>query len=220
MKHPTKHAIILCDGDPPPLELLKQDLSHGSLLVATDGGAATALDFDIIPDIVIGDMDSLDLDKTYPFPIIKDDDQETNDLEKALRHVHDQQIETVIILGATGQRLDHTLKNLSVLKQFSGKFSSIYMKDRFGTLLLLPRDYRFRVPEGIAVSLYPLSGKVEGIQTSGLKYSLTDETLENGIRDGSSNESVSTTIRIRHKRGDLLIFISRSDHFETGWFEP
>lgn len=220
MQHSIKHAVVLCDGDPPPVKLLKQELSGSDLFVATDGGALTALNFELNPDIVIGDMDSLDMNKTYTFPIIRDTDQETNDLEKALLHLYGKQYETVIILGATGQRLDHTLKNLSVLKQFSDKFVSIYMKDRYGTLLMLPPEYRFNAPIGTPLSLFPLSGRVDGIQTSGLRYSLTDEALENGIRDGSSNETVSNPVMIRHKRGDLLIFISRSEKFDSGWFEP
>lgn len=220
MNHNPKRAIVLCNGEPPPEQLLKLELSVSEFLVATDGGARSALNYDIMPDLVIGDMDSLDMNQTYPFPIIRDEDQETNDLEKALAHLYEGGFETVAILGATGQRIDHTLKNLSVLGQFSGKFASLFMKDRFGTIFLLPSDYRFHIPQGISISLFPLSGKVEGITTTGLRYPLSGESLENGVRDGSSNEAVSSEVHIRHKRGDLLIFISRSDHLETGWFEP
>lgn len=220
MSQNPKRAVVLCDGEPPPEELLKLEMSLSDLLVATDGGARSAMNYGITPDLVIGDMDSLDMNRTYTFAIIKDGDQETNDLEKALSHLHEKNFGTIVVLGATGQRVDHTLKNLSVLKQFSGTFTNIFMKDRFGTIFLLPPDYRFSTPPGISISLFPLSGKVEGITTSGLRYPLTDEPLENGVRDGSSNEAVSGQVHIRYKRGDLLIFISRSDHFETGWFEP
>jgi thiamine pyrophosphokinase len=54
-----------------------------------------------------------------------------------------------------------------------------------------------------------MSGKVKGIKTKGLLYPLNDEELENGKRDGSSNEAISDTISIEYTSGSLLLMISK-----------
>jgi thiamine pyrophosphokinase len=110
-------------------------------------------------------------------------------------------------LGATGHRIDQTLKNLSVLKQFNEKFLEIHMVDNFGEIRLLPTEFKTELTTGTQVSLFPLSGKVTGITTQGLKYPLKNGTLENGVRDGSSNEVVESPVHITHTHGDLLMFV-------------
>ena len=61
---------------------------------------------------------------------------------------------------------------------------------------------------GTSVSLFPLSGTVEGITTKGLKYPLTRGTLKNGVQDGSSNQTVKKTVEIEFKKGDLLLLVN------------
>jgi thiamine pyrophosphokinase len=138
-------------------------------------------------------------------------DQESNDLEKALNHALNNQATHIHILGATGQRLDHTLKNLSVLKQFNAHFKELLLMDDFGDTMLIEKTFRENITIGTPISLFPLSGKVTGITTKGLKYPLSNESLENGVRDGSSNEVVETPVEITYEEGDLLLFKAREN---------
>jgi thiamine pyrophosphokinase len=180
------------------------------LFIATDGAGNTALGYDIKPDVVIGDLDSFKNPNDPELRLIKDEDQETNDLEKALTYILTMDVEQVTVIGATGKRIDHTLKNLSVLKQFSDQFTSLGFRDIYGVTYLMPHEHTIDLPVGTPVSLFPLSGRVEGITTQGLKYPLHGEPLENGIRDGSSNEISERPAYIRYKSGDLLIFVGDS----------
>jgi thiamine pyrophosphokinase len=61
--------------------------------------------------------------------------------------------------------IDHTLKNLSVLLQFNPVFSSIRIIDRFSTIRMIESPFREDFPLNTSVSLFPLSGRVEGITT-------------------------------------------------------
>ena len=202
------NVVILCDGNPPRPEQLKEALKHSSLFIAADGGAFTAKSMGVKPDVIIGDLDSYSETGNEQAIVIHDPDQETNDLEKALAYAHKKEGKGVIVFGATGKRLDHTLKNLSVLKQFNHRFKSLVFKDKYSVVFLLPENFKAELPLRTTVSLFPLSGKVEGITTTGLKYALTSGTLENGIQDGSSNLTTEKKIEIDHKKGDLLIFIN------------
>lgn len=203
-------TLVLCNGLPPPQPLFKNCLRYSNLFIAADGGANVAVKLGGKPDIIIGDMDSYkSLDELSSVEIIHDPDQYSNDLEKALNLAKEKGARKVTVLGATGLRLDQTLKNLSVLKQFDNQFKKIILLDEQGATKLLPAEFREDIPVGTLLSLFPLSGKVTGISTQGLKYELKNGMLENGVRDGSSNRVTSSPVRINHKTGDLLLFIAR-----------
>ena len=205
-----KHVLVLCNGEAPPPEFINHLKSEASLFIATDGAGNTALDYGIVPDVIIGDLDSFKKPDELQVKLIKDEDQETNDLEKALNYSLSKEYDVVTVIGASGKRIDHTLKNLSVLKQFTPKFTSLTFRDIYGATYLCPIEHDVDFPVGTAVSLFPLSGRVHGITTQGLKYALNDESLENGVRDGSSNEISERPAHIRYKSGDLLIFVGDS----------
>lgn len=202
-------TLILCNGQPPSPLLFAKSREWAELFIAADGGGNLAHSFESLPDIVIGDLDSYDQPNTYSYEIVFDPDQETNDLEKALNRAAREGAKDVIVLGATGKRLDQTLKNLSVLKQFDDQFESLVYKDNYGDTFLIPNSYSREISTGTQISLFPLSGKVNGIKTEGLKYPLKDEELVNGVRDGSSNLVVSSPVKISYDAGDLIIFIAK-----------
>jgi thiamine pyrophosphokinase len=228
----------MCNGGIPPEKIVTESLAGSGLVIGADGGGNILLDLNVVPHVVIGDLDSFrtgrgdEIGKTrhdtghrdeanlagtpagkdLTFELIHDPDQETNDLEKALKLALDRGATEVVILGATGLRLDHTLKNLSVLLQFSGRFRDILLRDEACDMRILPRKFTMATRPGQIISLFPLSGKVDGITTEGLRYALNDEPLENGVRDGSSNEATGQQIRISHRSGDLLLI---TPHHQT-----
>lgn len=200
-------TLILCNGQAPTRLLFEHTIKWADLFIAADGGGNTAHLMGHLPDVVIGDLDSYQPHTHEPYDIIHDPDQYANDLEKALKLSLKKNATRIKVLGATGQRLDHTLKNLSVLKQFNHQFEELVFLDAQGITQLLPRQFSREFPVGTTVSLFPLSGKVTGITTHGLQYPLDDDFLENGVSDGSSNSVVESPVTIEHKKGDLLLFV-------------
>jgi len=200
-------TLILCNGKPPNRELFHSCRQWADYFIAADGGGNIAREFGSLPDLVIGDLDSFQRHEPDSFEVVHDPDQETNDLEKALSRAVTEGSREVVVLGATGMRLDQSLKNLSVLKQFNDKFESLIFRDNHLDTFLLPTPFSKKFEPGTQVSLFPLSGKVTGIYTKGLKYPLNNEELINGVRDGSSNEVVSSPVEITHTEGDLLMFV-------------
>ncbi|MFN1835043.1 thiamine diphosphokinase [Balneola sp. MJW-20] len=203
------HALIVCNGFPPPDKLLRTETSEADLVIGADGGGNILLAHDLVPDVIIGDLDSFVRPETVAFKLIKDPDQDTNDLEKALKYALSQNVATCSIVGAFGQRMDHSLKNLSVMKQFNDCFKELYFVDEYQKVFLLKEPLDIRLPKGTIISLFPLSGEVTGITTKGLMYPLDDDVLKNGVRDGTSNETVQEQVHISHEKGDLLVFIER-----------
>ncbi|MEO1023161.1 MAG: thiamine diphosphokinase [Bacteroidota bacterium] len=205
-----KHALIVCNGFPPSKPLLHQFVNPDTYLIGADGGAHHLLDAGFVPDIVIGDLDSFSHHNPTGYTVIHDADQETNDLEKALNLAHKEAFRNVVVLGATGRRLDHSLKNLSVLQQCAPRFHDLIFVDEAFYIRLIPKAFETDIDPGAIISLFPISGEVGGIQTEGLKYPLNNESLTNGLRDGTSNEAVESRIRIRYTTGDLIGFFERT----------
>lgn len=200
--------LIVANGAKPTESMLLHHADRADVLIAADGGATVCLQNGRKPDVIIGDMDSFQAQPEFgELNIIVDTDQETNDLEKALKHAKMLGGNMITILGATGIRLDQTLKNISVMQQFDGDFDELIFRDDLCWMRILPKEYSFKVSPGTVVSLFPISGVVNGIITSGLKYPLNNESLENGVRDGSSNESVSETVTVSHQSGALLLMV-------------
>lgn len=207
----TMRILIIANGSEPSPDLLGSLYESCDRFIAADGGGNAAIRLGYNPDAVIGDLDSFRHSDAYRGELIREPDQETNDLEKALDFARKLKADRVDVVGATGERLDHTLKNLSVMQQFNHCFDQLAFYDDHFFSRILPRDFSLSLPPEHLVSLFPLSGKVEGVITDGLRYPLRNESLENGRRDGSSNETLRGDIRIRHRSGVLLFMTALTD---------
>jgi thiamine pyrophosphokinase len=141
--------------------------------------------------------------------VIHKPDQETNDLEKALNYALEQGVKICTVLGAFGFRMDHSVKNLSVLNKFHDSFQQLIFRDEVFDAILVKNEFSTRLPVGNIVSLFPVSGEVTGIQTEGLKFPLDKESLKNGVRDGTSNETISDEFSVRIATGELVVFYER-----------
>lgn len=201
-------SVILCDGNIPGRKHILSELKDAKLFIAADGGANRALDLGLLPDIITGDFDSYTVTGKEKATVIINPDQETNDLEKALSVALEYKSTNVIVFGATGKRVDHTMKNLSVLLQFTDTFNQICFKDKFSTIKIIKSPFKEEFPLHSSISLIPLSGEVSGITTGGLRYPLKNELLKNGLRDGTSNETVEKIVEIEFKKGDLLLIVN------------
>jgi thiamine pyrophosphokinase len=208
-----KKAIVICNGEMPPKKIIKGAFDQASprpLVICADGGANKARRFRIRPDVIIGDLDSITRRTRRHFARVKTiliRDQNSTDLEKALDYLIEKKIYTVIVIGATGRRTDHTAANFSIIKKYSRAMNVVFL-DEYCETSVIRQKISWNAPLGQTISLSPL-GRCDGITTHGLKYPLRNETLELGVREGASNEVVSNPVSIEVKKGSLLMFIVR-----------
>jgi thiamine pyrophosphokinase len=206
VKH--KHALVICNGEMPSLKLIAPFLKTKPFIVCADGGANKARPFGITPHVIIGDLDSITQKTRHYYstvPVIHNPNQNNTDLEKALDHLLECGITSATVIGATGDRPDHTMSNFSILLKYQKKLALRFFDERC-TVEVIRTSVRFRAVPGQQISLVPM-GKASGITTSGLKYPLKNEALELGVREGLSNEAVGSTVSVSVKKGGLLLFI-------------
>lgn len=201
------HALILANGEPPTKKLLRTLRASATMFVCADGGANAAARHNMKPDAIVGDMDSIQpqtLRKFRSSAIHKVVDDYSTDLEKTLSWVTDQEIQDIVVAGATGGRLDHFIGNLSAMAKFSPK-ASIRFVDDAGEWIFADHSINPNFPVGATVSLIPLT-RCEGVLTKGLRWNLNFESLELGVRDGTSNEVTENPVHISVASGTLILF--------------
>jgi thiamine pyrophosphokinase len=207
MKTKHKHALVICNGEMPPKKFIVPLLKEKPFIICADGGANKARVLGITPHIIIGDLDSI-TEKTKRYfssvPIIHLTDQYSTDLEKALDYLIANGYSSAFVVGAMGERPDHMLSNFSILLKYHSRIALKFIDERC-TVEIVQKKIRFKAKIGQQISLVPI-GKCSGITTQGLKYPLNNETLELGVREGSSNEAVRTVVSLVLKSGSLLLF--------------
>jgi len=166
-------TVILADGDFPRRKALLETLRSAARIVCCDGAAAKLLRAGLEPDLIVGDLDSLDpaLKKRFKSRLVRETEQETNDLSKAFRVCMARGWRTVAILGAGGRREDHLLGNISLLPLFAAAGADIRMETDFGTFLPVLQSGSFRHPAGTKVSIFSFHPEMP-VTATGLKYPL------------------------------------------------
>jgi thiamine pyrophosphokinase len=203
-----KRALILANGKPPSKRLFTKYQAATDCFICADGGANTAVRFGSIPHLIIGDFDSVRKETLRVFNKVKQQklkDQNSTDLEKGLTAAIRKKCTEIIVLGATGGRLDHAVGNLSSLAKFSKK-TSIKFVDDSGEFIPIHHILEIILPVGTSISLMPLS-RCTGIITSGLKWNLNNESLQFGVRESTSNIVILSHVKIKVHSGDLIVFV-------------
>jgi thiamine pyrophosphokinase len=196
-------------------------INQSDLLVAVDGGLQHVVNSGLVPHIIIGDLDSIDLtDLDYfehnnvdikKFPIKKDE----TDLELAVDYVLSLGFEEIIILGATGGRIDHFLGNFLFFSNPKYLDINIKILTKNSEVFYCKSKQMIEGASGDIVSLIPISEVVSGVKTTGLMYPLDGEDLFRWKSRGISNQMIHQTAKIEFGLGELLCVHRFSSQPET-----
>lgn len=204
-------ALVICNGDVLSRAEVSSLLNKKPFIVCADGGANKARKLGITPDVIIGDLDSISAStKNFYSGVrtIRVETQDNTDLEKALNYLLKRRCRSAIVIGALGGRPDHSYANFSILKKYHMRLKLLF-SDSSCDVQILGKHSRFDLPVGSVVSLMPL-GRCGGITTTGLEFPLTNESLELGVREGTSNKVIASPVVISVRKGSLLFFTVKS----------
>ncbi len=199
-------TVIIADGVFPTHEIPLAYLKNAARIICCDGSVKSLVKAGMEPDAVAGDMDSLPIDLADRFSdrLFPDNDQETNDLTKAVTWCLKRGYSDLILLGATGRREDHTLGNISLLADY-GKNSEVTMVTDTGIIRPLFESADVQSFPGQQVSVFSLDPSAE-VTSEGLKYRLNRMKLHSWWR-ASLNESESESFMLTFSGGPLIIYL-------------
>ena len=182
------------------------DLEQFEKIFCTDGAFEYLKEMKIVPDVISGDLDSIQL-KDIPdeIEVIETPDQDYTDFEKALKIIEARDYKEVYVYGSSGMEHDHFLGNLTSGLKFKEKLTLVFFDDFsyyfFTDKSVILEGYKERI-----ISLFPFP-IAKGIQTLGLKYPLHNEDLDMTKRIGIRNQAVEDKVEISYTEGELLVFI-------------
>lgn len=184
-------------------------------IIGVDRGLESLDALGVKADLAVGDFDSVPQhikDIYDEGHIIKLNPQKDyTDTHVAVKEALKRKPETVILVGATGGRLDHMLANINLLSICTKENVQAFMLDKKNKIRIIDRPVSIKktCQYGVYVSLVPFTDKVTGITLNGFKYKLTDKTLVRNETIGISNEIEREEGFITFESGELMVIESK-----------
>ena len=210
-----QRIMIFANGELPNLNKTRELLHADDFIICADGGTRHALALGLTPNLVIGDMDSIQKDQwqaletaSVPIELFPRDKNET-DLELAITRAIELEPKEIVIVAALGGRLDQTFGNIALLTSLQLVTFDVWLDDGAEEMFFCRDQVQVHGRSGDIVSLIPWGNPVHGIQTQGLKWSLNNETLHPDKTRGISNEMLGDTASIHITSGNLLVIHTR-----------
>ena len=208
-------TLLVLNGKVPTDGLLRWRFEESDTTVAVDGGWDVLRNSSLLPDALIGDLDSCEaLDQIREdFPKLEIShtmDPDTTDFEKAIKwlETHTQTTE-LIILGGIGKRSDHFLSNLLVSLRMNPVWSVVFDDDSEWISRVSPSSsLLLGGRKGTTLSILPLV-PCDGVCSRGLKWELTNESLSPDSKFSQSNLCISDEVEISCESGNLFVILPK-----------
>ncbi|MDF2986806.1 MAG: thiamine pyrophosphokinae [Eubacterium sp.] len=208
-------AVIVCNGSIKDYDAIKDFINKGDYIISVDGGASHLRKMGIIPDILLGDFDSANEEDIEYFKTqgIQADqfsaEKDMTDSELAIEKALEKGVEEIVFIGAVGTRFDHSMSNIFLLKKLMDVSVKACIVDEHNYIYMFNETFTMPKKEGYKLSLIPVSDKVTGVTTKGLKYPLNNATMSLGTSWGVSNEFYEDIATVTLGEGILLVCLSR-----------
>lgn len=208
-------GVLVAGGELSNNKIFKKYISKSDFSVAVDSGGDIFYKNNILPNLLVGDLDSIDKKsltyfkdnkiKIEKYPCEKD----LTDLEIGLNSLINNGCDKIYALGTIGSRIDHSLANIMILKKMYDLNYKCYMindKNRVQYIeskkeIIINKEYE-------NISIVPLSENGINVSLEGFYYKITDYEMELGSTTGISNYLLNNEGSIKLNRGRALIIES------------
>ena len=210
-------TMIFANGEAPDKRAVQRWLDAATLIIAADGGTRNALSIGVMPQIVIGDLDSLQpadrlqLEQAKAQFIVYPTHKDHTDLELAIRHALERGATEIIIVSALGGRWDQSLANVLLLTLPELKDVPTRIIDQHESISVIRDRAEIAGCTGDTLSLIALRGDAHGVSIEGCEYPLKDAVLRFGATLGISNVLIDPVATITVQDGIVLAIHTRSD---------
>ncbi|MBN1302008.1 MAG: thiamine diphosphokinase [Melioribacteraceae bacterium] len=192
-------AIIIGNGKIPPRGYLEYLQTKGfNDIICADGGAEHARKLNLIPSVIIGDLDSVKSETLeYYKPsvrIIYYQRQNDTDIEKSIKYAVSRKYSEIVLCAVTGNRLDHSFCNIGVMLKFSDRIKISILHDD-SIMYVISGVNKIKTHKGETISVYGIDGKTK-FTSKGLKYKLGKVSLPFGVKESTSNKAESGQVEI------------------------
>jgi thiamine pyrophosphokinase len=192
-----------------------REIMRADMRIGVDRGAAWLLKQKVIPDVAIGDFDSVtkrqlqSLKQKVKTVIEYPQNKDATDLELAVDYAIGLKPKQVVIFGGIGTRFDHTWAGIHLLMRLSSYNIYGYIVDNFNEICIVRRVLRMKPLENFRyISIFPLI-KNATVTLTGFRYPVERQTFMYGSTLGVSNEIIAKQARIEIHQGIVLVIRSK-----------
>lgn len=207
-------VCILLNGEIENIDYIKDitDNNDYRYIICADGGAKHLYKLNIVPDYIIGDLDSLEesIINYYKnkgvnfkkFPQRKDE----TDAQLCIHLAKDLKSSEIHLIGALGGRIDHTIANINLMYYIKELGINPIIKSKYEDLYMIENEgINVKGKKGDIISIIPAKGDVSGVTLENLEYPLENAIIKYGNPIGISNVMKSNQCSIKVKNGCLII---------------
>lgn len=204
-------VTVVTNGHIEDMNILKSVIENSDYIICADGAAKYLMKLNIYPNILVGDLDSINKDafqwienggvKIQQFPVKKD----MTDTELAVEFALEQSPSAITIVGAIGSRMDHSLGNIMLLYKIHKMGIKANIINEINDITITDSTINVAGKIGQTISVIPISGGVKGVTLEGLEYPLTDHDIDMGSSLGISNRFIKDRATISVKEGTVLV---------------
>ncbi len=208
-------CVIIASGNFEATPEIKKRIKASPLIICADGGARHLRAQNIYPHVLIGDFDSIHPDDKTAF--IKNDvrvvefppQKNQSDTELCITWALDHHATDITLLGVTGNRMDHTLANIFLLRKLLKQNITARIIDSNNEMVMVMDTITLEGNPGDLISIIPMTQVVSGITLTGLEYTMSNGQIEMGSSLGISNCLIKSKAVISIKNGMALVTKSR-----------
>lgn len=204
--------IIVSGGTPPTPKLLQKEVEDCSYIIAADSGADHLHNYNLLPNLIIGDLDSIQtstLQKLKKKNVVVEQypkDKDFTDTQLALHKAIALHATEIVFLGCTGgKRIDHFLGSLGLLLECSQHNINAKIQDSDNIITLIDKSQTIIGIKNELFSLCAYSDLVTNLSITGAKFELANYNLPLGSPLTLSNEFLNSEVKITFDSGRLLL---------------
>ena len=198
-------AVVIGNGKINDYVYIRSLIAEDDFIICADGGVRHAKALGITPHVAIGDFDSGTEPDHNEVKVIKyPTDKLYTDGELAMSYARDNGYDEIMVLGMTGDRLDHTFSNIFNLTQYPGS----YLIDDKNEVRIVTDRLVIEGKRGKTFSFLPVSGELCGITLKGFRWELDNADHKFGIPRGISNIITSDHAEMTIKSGIAIVVIN------------
>lgn len=181
-------------------------LDNNDFYIYCDCGLKHSEKLKITPNLIVGDFDSYKKPETEIETIVLPREKDDTDTVFAIKEGINRGYDNFILIGVVGERLDHTLVNVSILNFLDSEGKKGKIIDDYSEMEIISNSPAFITDDYSYFSLINIFGISEGVTIKNAKFTIENANITSEYQYATSNEVLNGKIaEVKVDNGKLLL---------------